>query len=48
MAKKIMYVLNNYKVAIKKSSFAKKRINRFLIENNSNKYLKYIKKVFNE
>ena len=48
LSKKIIYVLNNYDIAIKKSIYAKKRVNRFLIENNSNKYLNYIMKVFNE
>jgi glycosyltransferase involved in cell wall biosynthesis len=48
LSKKIIYALNNYEIAIKKSNYAKKRVNRFLIENNSNKYLNYIMKVFNE
>lgn len=48
MSKKIIYVLNNYDLAIKKSNYAKKRIRRFDININSKKYLDYIKKVFYE
>ena len=48
LAKKITYVLNNYKKAIVKAQFAKKRVSRFYIEKNSLLYLKYIKKVFND
>ena len=40
--------LNNYKKAIVKAQFAKKRDSRFYIEKNSLLYLKYIKKVFND
>jgi len=48
LAKKITHVLNNYKKAIEKAQFAKKRVSRFYIEKNSLLYLKYIKKVFYE
>ena len=46
LSNKIIFVLNNYSLAIKKSNYAKKRVNRFYININSKKYLKYIKKVF--
>jgi len=46
LSKRIIYVIKNYSLAIKKSNYAKKRVNRFYININSKKYLKYIKKVF--
>ncbi len=46
LAKKIIYVLNNYNNAIQKSRFAKKRVGRFYIGKNSLFYLSYIKKIF--
>ncbi len=48
LAKKIIYILSNYKDALKKSKFAKKRIDRFYIDKNSRLYLNYIKKIFYE
>ena len=46
LSERIIYVIKNYSLAIKKSNYAKKRVNRFYININSKKYLKYIKKVF--
>jgi len=46
LARKIIYVLDNYDYAIKKAKYAKKRIKRFLYEKNSLKYLNYLNKIF--
>ena len=46
--KKMIYVLKNYDSAKIKSLYAKKRIYRFMYDNNSLKYLNFIKKVFYE
>jgi glycosyltransferase involved in cell wall biosynthesis len=45
--KKILYVLNNYNLAKKKSIIAKKRIFRFMYQDNSNKYLSFLENIFN-
>ncbi len=45
LAKKIIYVINNYDNALIKSQFAKKRVSRFYIEKNSLLYLNYLKKI---
>ena len=42
LASQIIYCLKNYKLSIKKSKYAKKRISRFLCETNSKKYLDFI------
>tara|TARA_Y100000768_G_scaffold385630_1_gene372151 strand:- start:197 stop:1318 length:1122 start_codon:yes stop_codon:yes gene_type:complete len=42
MSRKIVYVINNYELAEKKALFAKKNISRFLVENNSKKYLSFL------
>lgn len=47
MSEKIIYVLNNYKSAEKKASIAKNNISRFLVEDNSKKYLSFLNKKFN-
>lgn len=48
LSKTLLYALKNYKISIKKSNYAKKRIDRFFITTNSSLYLSYIKKVFYE
>jgi N-acetylgalactosamine-N,N'-diacetylbacillosaminyl-diphospho-undecaprenol 4-alpha-N-acetylgalactosaminyltransferase len=48
LSKKILFCLNNYKVSIKKSKHAKKRIKRFDCETNCNNYFKLISKTINE
>jgi glycosyltransferase involved in cell wall biosynthesis len=48
LSKKILFCLNNYKISIKKSKYAKKRIKRFDCEINCNNYFKLISKTINE
>ena len=48
LSKKILFCLNNYKVSIKKSKYAKKRIKRFDCEANCINYFKLISKTINE
>jgi len=48
LSKKILFCLNNYKVSLKKSKHAKKRIKRFDCEVNCNNYFKLISKTINE
>ena len=48
LSKKILYALKNYKKSQNKANFAKKNVNRFLIEKNSLKYLNNIKENFYE
>ena len=48
LANKILFCLNNYKISIKKSKYAKKRIKRFDCEFNCNNYFKLISKTINE
>jgi len=44
LAKKIIYSINNYSEALKKNSIAKKKLNRFLIMEQTNKYFDYLLK----
>ena len=48
LANKILFCLNNNKISIKKSKYAKKRIKRFDCEINCNNYFKLISKTINE
>ncbi len=48
LSNKIEFVIKNNKIAQKKVIFAKNRINRFLCERNSEQYLNFLKKIFNE
>jgi glycosyltransferase involved in cell wall biosynthesis len=47
LSSQIIYCLKNYKLSIKKSHYAKKRISRFLCETNSKKYLNLINYTLN-
>jgi len=42
LAEKMNYCINNYKKSLIKNKFAKKKLNRFLIEKNINKYFQYL------
>ncbi len=44
----ILEALNNKSITMKKTNFAKKRVNRFYINKNCSLYLNYIKKIFYE
>tara|TARA_B100001057_G_scaffold463920_1_gene518591 strand:+ start:495 stop:1592 length:1098 start_codon:yes stop_codon:yes gene_type:complete len=44
LAKKIIYCINNYSEALKKNNIAKKKLNRFLIMEQSNKYFNHLLK----
>lgn len=46
LAKKILYCINNKNISKKKALFAKKHINRFSCNTNSQKYLNFLSKVF--
>ena len=46
LAKKILYCVNNKNISKKKALFAKKHINRFNCITNSQKYLNFLSKVF--
>jgi len=48
LSEKILFCLNNYKISIKKSKYAKKRLKRFNCEINCNSYFKLISKTINE
>lgn len=48
LSRKILFALNNYKLSMHKILYSKKTIDRFLMNENSLKYLKYIKKTFYE
>tara|TARA_B100001057_G_scaffold474275_1_gene539621 strand:+ start:2153 stop:3280 length:1128 start_codon:yes stop_codon:yes gene_type:complete len=48
LSKKILFCLNNYKLSLKKSIYAKKYIKKFDCELNCEKYLKLIYKTLNE
>ncbi len=48
MAIKILYCLKNYKLAVKKAKYAKKYINRFSEQKNSEKYYKELVKIIYE
>lgn len=48
LSKMILKALNNKSLTIKKTNYAKKRINRFYINKNCSLYLNYIKKIFYE
>ena len=46
LAKKIQYSITNYSEALKKNLIAKKKIKRFLISNQTNKYFDYLSKFY--
>ena len=46
LPKKILYCINNKNISKKKALFAKKHINRFNCNTNSQKYLNFLSKVF--
>ena len=46
LARKISYCINNKNISMKKAFFAKKHINRFDCNSNSQKYLNFLSKVF--
>ncbi len=48
LSEKILFCINNYKISIKKSKYAKKRLERFNCEINCNSYFKLISKTINE
>ena len=48
LSKKILYCINNYMIAKKKSQYAKKNIKKFDCEINCEKYFKLISKTINE
>ncbi len=48
LSKKILFCLNNYKISLKKSRYAKKRVKRFECKINCNNYFKLISKTINE
>ena len=48
LSKKILFCLNNYKVSLSKSKYAKRKIKRFDCETNCNKYFKLISETINE
>ena len=48
LSKKILFCINNYKISITKSKYAKKRLKRFNCENNCNSYFKLISKTIND
>lgn len=48
LSKKILFCINNYKLAQKKSKYAKKNIEKFDCEINCEKYFKLISKTINE
>ena len=48
LSKKILFCLNNYKVSLSKSKYAKRKIKRFDCETNCNKYFKLISEAINE
>ena len=46
LADKMIQSIKNYKISLKKNSFAKKKLSRFLIKNNSQIYFNYLNKFF--
>ncbi len=42
LAEKMNFSVNNYQISMKKNKFAKKKLNRFLIVNNTKKYFNYL------